>query len=168
MSIARMPGLYKKLVFSDLNKQRVIRDRSDPRDLFSDMDFRRKFRFKKESMYGLVELIGPELFTITERHFAVPALLRLCILLRFLGSGSHYEVIADSMGIVKSTVCEILKCLIPIVAGKAKDFIKFLKTLDEKNRIKREFYVIKGTCTMAVTSLCSPALFKILKMALIL
>ena len=95
-AVAYMPGLYRQLIQRDLNKQKIFRDRTDPRDLFSDREFRRRFRFEKTSIYDMVEFIGPELFTFTEHHFAVPGLICLCIVLRFLGSGAKYDDIGDT------------------------------------------------------------------------
>ena len=84
MVLMRMPGLQRMIIRRDLNRQRVIRDRSDPRDLFSDKEFKRRFRFRKTSLYSLVELIGPDLFNLTERHFTVSGLYHFCLFYDFL------------------------------------------------------------------------------------
>ena len=73
------PALQRVLVQKSLGKQRIIRGRHDPHDLYSDAE--RKFRFRKESLIELVEWIGPDVFLLTECHFAIPGLIRLCIFL---------------------------------------------------------------------------------------
>ena len=91
----------------------------------------------------MIEFVGPELFTLTECHFAFPGLIHLCVLLRFLGSGAKHDNIGDTVGFVKSTVCEILKELIPHVALKAKEMIKFPKDTDKLACIKFGFYKVR-------------------------
>ena len=146
-----------------MNKQKIFRDRTDPRDFFSDMEFCCRFRFEKTSIYDLVEFIGPELFTLSESHFAVPGLIRLCIVLRFLDSGAKYDYIGDNVGLVKSTVCEILKELIPHIASKHREMIKFPKDADELLHIKRGFYKKRGIQTFInhlILTLSSPNMVK--------
>ena len=144
LAVAYMPGLYRQLIQRDLNKWRIFRDRTNPRDLFSDREFCHRFGFEKTSIYDLVEFIGPELFMLTERHFAAPDLICLWIVLRFLGSGVKYDDIGDTAGLVKSTVCEILKELIPHIASKHREMIKFPKDTNELLFIKCGFYKKRG------------------------
>ena len=62
----------------------------------------------------------------------------------FLGSGAKYDNIGDTAGVVKSTVCEILKELIPHIASKVKEMIKFPKDADKLAHIKHGFYKVRG------------------------
>ena len=145
------PCLQRLLVKNSLNKQRIIRDRHDPRDLYSDLDFKRKFRFRKQSLDEIVQWIGPKVFTLTNHHYAVPGLIRLCMFLRFMGSGAHYNVIGDTHGIVKSTVHNIVHHFVKAVASKSNEMVVFPRELDELSRIKCGFHRIGGKFSMLPT-----------------
>ena len=139
-----VPCLQRLLVKNSLNKQRIIRNRHDPRDLYSDLDFKRKFRFRKQSLDEIVQWIGPKVFKLTNCHYAVPGLIRLCMFLFFMGSGAHYDVIGDTHRIVKSTVHDIVHHFIKVVASKSDEMVVFPSELDKLSHIKRGFHRIGG------------------------
>ena len=143
--------VYRVLVEKSLNKQRIIRDRHDPRDLNSDLDFKQKLRFRKQSLNEIVEWIGPKVFTLTNCHYAVSGLIRLCMFLCFMGSGAHYDIIGDTHRIVKSTVHDIVHHFVEAVASKRDEMIVFQSELDQLSHIKCGFHRIGDKSSMLPT-----------------
>ena len=50
---------------------RVFRERTDPLDQYSDSELRRKYRFSREGLERLIEIIGPRLQSATNRYKAL-------------------------------------------------------------------------------------------------
>ena len=146
-----VPCLQRVLAEKSLNKQRIIRDRHDPRDLYSDLDFKEKLRFGKQSLNEIIQWIGPKLFTLTNCHYAVPVLITLYVLLHFMGSGAHYDIIGDTHRIVKSTVHNIVHHFIKAVASKSDEMIVLPSELDELSHIKCGYHRIGGKFSMLPT-----------------
>lgn len=49
------------LVRNSLDRQRIFRDRTNVLDTYSDDDLRKRFRFGRNGIFKLVDLIGPDL-----------------------------------------------------------------------------------------------------------
>ncbi len=108
-----------------LRRERVFRDRTNPFDLFDDIDFYERYRFDKASVHYLMETFCPDLTNATQRSQPVPPPIQMCIALRYLASNSQEQVIGDTVGLHKSTVCCSLWRIVRLISFRLDDFIKF-------------------------------------------
>lgn len=79
--------------------KRYIRDANNPFELYYESEFKRRFRFSKESiLYGILPKIEQYLTKINNRGLPISPAIQLLVCLRFYGSASFQ---------VRSSICII-------------------------------------------------------------
>jgi len=83
----------EEIDFDDENVVRApkkyIRDWVNPFEFYSNQEFKRRFRFNKESvLYGILPKIEERLASINNRGLPVPPVFQLLICLRFYATSS--------------------------------------------------------------------------------
>lgn len=69
--------------------KKYLRDYQNPFEVYSEWEFRRRFRFSKHSvMYGILPLIEEGLARINNRGLPISPILQLLICLRFYSTAS--------------------------------------------------------------------------------
>ena len=76
--------------------RRLLRDKNNPPDSFSDKEIMRNCRLNRGSIYELCETLQADLERSTNRSHAFPVSLQNIIALRYLASGSYMNVIGDA------------------------------------------------------------------------
>ncbi|XP_029691502.1 putative nuclease HARBI1 [Takifugu rubripes] len=71
---------------------------------YSDEELYSRYRFRTQDIIYLCDVLRPHLQRPTVRSHALTVEEQVLIALRFFASGSFFEVIADSIGVTKSTV----------------------------------------------------------------
>ncbi|CAC5365624.1 HARBI1 [Mytilus coruscus] len=134
-----------------LRKQRVYRDRIELATL-SDRQIRSRFRFKRESIQFISDLLRNDLshttrnadsYQISKKSLEElqpqdPSLVMLA--LRFYASGSFLEVIGDTMGVDKATACRAVNDVTNALLSKKDQFIKWPARQEERDRNKQGFF----------------------------
>ncbi|XP_046662743.1 uncharacterized protein LOC124355625 [Homalodisca vitripennis] len=92
--------------------ERVVRDRRDPFDIYSNIEFRERFGFSKDSFLSLLDLIGPYLEHDTDRNFALSPQLQLLCSLRIFRTGSYQLVAGDLINVHRTTAGRALNNVI--------------------------------------------------------
>ena len=105
--------------------ERIIRDRSNPLELFEDKEFILRFRFNKDNVYYLINLLRNDLQPLTRRNKAIPPYLQVLIALQFYATGGFQITVGDLIRVHQSTVCRIVKRVSVPLARKKNRFIKF-------------------------------------------
>ncbi|KAJ9577590.1 hypothetical protein L9F63_005857, partial [Diploptera punctata] len=77
-------------------------DRRNPFEEFSEEQFRRRFRFSKESAFALAEVLRPNQQRVT---------LQVLNILRFHATGAFHNVNADTVGVHETTVCRTVRAM---------------------------------------------------------
>ena len=106
-------------------------------DDFSDEYFRSRYRFGRESINFLVNLLSNNRKRRTARSHALKPLVQVHVALRFFASGSFLEVIGDTVGLPKSSVSRIVRDISVALAGKQNQFIVW-PSAAELQEIKEE------------------------------
>ncbi|XP_015185999.1 PREDICTED: uncharacterized protein LOC107071481 isoform X1 [Polistes dominula] len=89
--------------------KRYIRDIQDPFDFYSDVKFKKRYRFEKNSiMFGILPLIEPNLSKINNRGLPIPPVFQLLICLRFYATASFQLILGDTMTISQPTISRIV------------------------------------------------------------
>ena len=124
-------------------RPRVYRHRpSQLQDTFTDEEIRNRYRFRRNSINFICNIVRQDLQRPTQ----------VLASLRFLASVFFYQVDADVLGIDKSTVCRVLDRFCRALVAKKNDFIKFPFTDAKKDKNKEKFYKMGGfpSCILAV------------------
>ena len=90
---------------------------------FTDNELRMRYRFSRESIDFLVELLRDDLERPTSRNHALSATVQVLVALRFFASGSFLQVIGDTLGLSKSTVSQSVSNVSYALAQKQVHFI---------------------------------------------
>ena len=73
-------------------------------EYLSEKDVKSRFRFGRDSLNYLADLLSDDLARNTARNHALSPLVQVLVALRFFALGSFLEVIGDTFGLPKSTV----------------------------------------------------------------
>ena len=123
--------------------RRVVRDRSNPFEVFSDYEFNNSFRFRKETVLSLMQLLSADLEHGVTRNNFIPPILQIADKLRFYATG-HFQVTdSDLFGLSQSSVRRIIKRVSYAIASKKKNtFITFPCGLAGQ-QVKQKFSTIE-------------------------
>ncbi|XP_071124039.1 putative nuclease HARBI1 [Mytilus edulis] len=86
---------------------------------YTECEFQARYRFSKESIQILTNLLNDDLKRSTNRSHAIPVETQIKIALRYYASGSFMQVIGDTFGYDKSTVSRIIQA----VTGKFTNIV---------------------------------------------
>ncbi|XP_066931127.1 putative nuclease HARBI1 [Clytia hemisphaerica] len=111
---------------------------------FSDEDIRMRFRFSRQGIVFLTNLLRQDLQRPTQRNHALSVESQVLISLKFLACGSFQQVVGDVIGVDKSTVSRIVPQFCQALNRKRNQFIVFPTTAQQKTEIKQGFYRMAG------------------------
>ena len=106
---------------------------------FSEDELKSRFRFGRDSIIFLVELLREDLERPTSRNHALSPTVQVLAALRFFASGSFLQVIGDTVGLPKSTVSRTIRDVSAALIQKRNEFIHWPTTADEIQRVKEGF-----------------------------
>ena len=107
---------------------------------FSEDELKSRFRFGRDSIIFLVELLREDLERQTSRNHALSPTVQVLVALRFFASGSFLQVIGDTVGLPKSTVSRTIRDVSAALISKRNEFIHWPTTVDEIQRVKEGFF----------------------------
>jgi len=147
--------------FDDLNNMEEllvprnhIRDRTNPLEELDDVEFYEKFRFRKESIHFIMELIEPDLTRHVARGVPVPILLQLLGTIRFMATGSFQSVVGELINISQPTMSRMVRRVSRVIASKSSTVVKF-PTNEDVISHQRKFLEIGGFPGVVGTIDCS-------------
>ena len=120
-------------------RERKFQQREIDLDELTDEELRR-YRFGRESIKFLVEILKDDLQRQTQRNHALSPTLQVLVVLHFFASGSFLQIIGDTVGLPKSTVSRIVTDVSKAPVNKQEQFINFPTEPAEVQEVKREFY----------------------------
>ena len=111
----------------------------------SSQHFRSCYRFKERTVKTLSELFRDEIGPKSKSNNAFSAEQRMCMTLRFLGSGSFQKVLGDSEGACQASVHNHIIKVVRAMSWHADQFVKF--SLDEEvlENVETGFYGFSGS-----------------------
>ena len=123
--------------------ERVIRDRLNPIEEFSDETFLNRFRFPKAVVVELLEelLTTHEFDDPQKKITSIPAINQLLLTLHFYSSSCFLRTDGDVFGVSKSSTSRIIKKCSAAIASLKDRYISFPNE-NELQGIKTEFFNI--------------------------
>ena len=107
---------------------------------YTDEELRARYRFGRESIQYITNLIETDLRRKTNRSHALRPIDQVLIALRFYASGNFLQVINDTVGVDKSTVSRAVHDVSQLLSAKQSMFIKWPTTAAVINENKNGFY----------------------------
>ena len=113
-------------------RERVFRDRTNPLEIYDDVDLFKKYRFNRAGVMTLIDRLGGQLEHQTRRNHAVPPSLQVFVALRFFATGSVLDNSAVHHGISIATTCRIVRSVTQVLCGMKAQVTKMFINYDPK------------------------------------
>ena len=147
MALYRIPGF----ALNALPRVNMCIDRLYRREIqnileyYNDEECRARYRFGKNTIAFIVNLVHDKISPPTKRSFSISATEQVLITLRFLATGSFLQVTGDTFAALhKSTVSRVVRRVCLALSRKIDQFVKFPDTRQAKDEIKQGFYEHAG------------------------
>lgn len=145
-------ALAKEMDFNNVLGFQIERNRRDEykhKDQYEeysnqDEQFYRRYRFKKETVKLLAELLRPEIEPKSRTNNAFTTEQRVCLALRFYASGTFQQQVGDGEGASQSTMCRVVEKVSTALASHADTLINFPVDEEMFPEISQRFYGFKG------------------------
>lgn len=113
--------------------------------LYTDEEFRRRFRLSKGTVQYLYDLIGADLeATATRTGFTLSGMDKILLTLRYYATASYHITTADFYGVSESTVCKYVPIVSDKIASLRARFIQMPTTDAEIEKNKLDFFQVAG------------------------
>lgn len=120
--------------------KRYIRDAQNPFEIYYEHEFKRRFRFSKESvLFGILPLIEESLTKSNNRGLPISPVLQLLICLRFYSTASFQLVMDDIIQVSQATVSRIVFRVSILIARYINQYIKMPISDETRSKNKRLF-----------------------------
>ncbi|KAJ3665528.1 hypothetical protein Zmor_001020 [Zophobas morio] len=123
-------------------RRRALKDRTNPFELYDEQEFKMRFRFNKETILWLRDILGAELEPTCNRRKSISALNQVLLTMRFLATGAFQQLVGDTFGVHKSTACIIIQRVVRKIAALKPQYIK-MPTQAELQNVKLGFYRLR-------------------------
>ena len=110
-----------------LRIERVFRDRTKPLDIYDDFELIDKYRFDRQSIMMICDMLQDDLESSTFRNRALTPNMKVLMALRFYASGSFQGVIADTFGLSQPTLSPTISDVSTSLVKRAGNYITFPK-----------------------------------------
>ena len=123
---------YLLLVERAQRRERVFRDRTNPLEIYDDVDLFKKYRFNRAGVMTLIDRLGGQLEHQTRRNHAVPPSLQVFVALRFYATGSVLGNSAVHHGISIPTCSRIVRSVTQVLCGMKNQVTKMFINYEQK------------------------------------
>ncbi|KAL0153038.1 hypothetical protein M9458_051637 [Cirrhinus mrigala] len=120
-------------------RQRVDAERAKPLEQYTSEELYARFRFGRDDIKYIADLVRPALQHQTQRSHALSVEEQCLIALRFYACGTFYQVIGDNMGVRKTTVSNVVKAMSVALGSLINQFVYFPKD-DQTAQTKHKFF----------------------------
>ena len=76
-----------------MRRERICRDRTNPLEIYDDLELIERFRFDRRTILQITQLLQDDLESSTFRNKAIPPLIKVLISLKKIASGSFQIII---------------------------------------------------------------------------
>ncbi|CAL1671761.1 unnamed protein product [Lasius platythorax] len=120
--------------------KKYIRYAQNPFDIWNDIEFKKRFRFSKESiMFGILPLIEEGLAKINNRGLPISPVMQLLICLRFYATTSFQLIVGDVIRISQATISRIIYRVSTLLASNINKYIRMPISEEAKSENQRLF-----------------------------
>lgn len=134
-----MAGLLFNFFPVQPRRARKYRFKRSHIDEFNESELRMRYRFGRESILFITNLVFDDLRRKSKRSHALCPLDQVLIALRFYASGSFLQVIGDTFGVDKATVSRVVFSVTQALITHRDEFIKWPSN-EELQEVKNAFF----------------------------
>lgn len=127
-----------------LRRERLFRDRTNPFEVFDDVEMYVKYRFTRFGCMHIIDLLEARLTHPTRRNHALPASLQVFVALEFYGKGSVLDSTGTIHGISQATASRAIRRVSKELVRLRHRVIKFPTTPSQVRTAQREFFEVAG------------------------
>ncbi|XP_030240014.1 putative nuclease HARBI1 [Drosophila navojoa] len=128
-------------------KVKPRRPRFNPMEEMNEIEFRKKYRYTKENMRRIIEIVRDDLevdYYEPMKRNQVPIDLQILSAIRFFGGTEHPQLTAMVHGVSLHTMAKITRRVAAVLSSKASRYIRMPATLSEKERMMRSFQYLSN------------------------
>nr|XP_039248878.1 putative nuclease HARBI1 [Styela clava] len=118
-----------------------LRDVQDPFQLLNENEFTQRYRFSKDSVLILLDIIKNDTGMVVRKH-SLPPILQLLTALRFFACGHFQMTDGDLMGMSRHTARRSIHRVATCFAKQKRKFIDFLG--QDLSKVKQNFFNVAG------------------------
>lgn len=127
-----------------VQRRRLVGNQINPLTEYDDAQFKMRYRFSKDCVLEILNLIAENLTFTSNRNFPISPLLQLLTTLRFYATGTFQMCIGDLTNISKSSVCRIIHRVTNAIATLRPHFISLPNTRNQVIQLNTDFFNIAG------------------------
>ena len=128
-----------EMIENSLHRQRIFRDRLNPMEAYSDLDFISRYRITKYMFVDLLNKISLKLHRSTTRYHSIAPTTLLAVALQFIATGTFQTIIASAHGIWQTSVSRCITAVTKALTSIAPAYINFLNTT--RQRVIQEYFL---------------------------
>ena len=126
-------------------RQRVLRDRLHPLDIYDDVDIYARLRFRKDGIMKITDMmLAEDIQHNSDLNGALPPSIQVCVALRYFATGSFQNIIGDTIQIHKSTVCRTVRRAAVALCTRINDFVYMPVENQNLNYTRQKFHAVAG------------------------
>lgn len=134
---------FRRINERAFRRERLIRDRTNPLDIYSESELIERFRFGRQALFELIEELSPQLQHLSDRNSALSPALQVLIALRFYANGAFQNTMGDMINVHRTTACRAIRRVSLALQRLLRNYIH-LPTQEEAARTKQDFYLKSG------------------------
>ncbi|ROI81792.1 Protein ANTAGONIST OF LIKE HETEROCHROMATIN PROTEIN 1 [Anabarilius grahami] len=119
--------------------QRVHAERAKPLEQYTSEELYASFRFGRDDIKYIADLVRPTLQHQTQRSHALSVEEQCLIALCFYACGTFFQVIGDNMGVRKATVSNVVTAMSVALGSLINQFVSIPKD-DQTAQTKHKFF----------------------------
>lgn len=108
-----------------IRKERVFRDRRNPLDFFDDDKVYERYRFTREGIMHITDIVAPDIEHDTVRNHALLPYQQVLIALQYYATGTFHNVVGDPLQVHRSTANRAIHRVTNALCRRLDDFVKF-------------------------------------------
>ena len=123
-----------------LRRERVVRDRTNPLDVYNDEELIQRFRFSRVEIFSLVNELSDDLSFQTDRNAVLTPTLQLLLALLFYANGAFQNTMVDMIGVHKSTACRVIRRVSLALSRRLPRYVKLpneAEAIADKQRFRQ-------------------------------
>ena len=113
----------QSMVRKSRKRERIFRDRTIALDIYNDSELFDRFRFRREDILYLTDILSDSIDHPQHRKGSLPAFMQVMVALRFYASNCFKIVAADLFGLGKATVSRIIHRVSRALASHLDQFV---------------------------------------------
>jgi len=120
----------------------VFRDHTNPLDVYNDDEMYKRYRFSRDGIRFICDLIGEDIRRPTMRSNALLPVHAVCIALQYFATGTFQMVVGDAIRVEQSAACRAIHAVSAALTRRMPQFIRF-PTNESSDDIKQGFYALR-------------------------